>query len=279
MLLLLDTITLEIDPMLRLGPITLAWHGVATAAGVTVGAALAWRWAGPRGLDRDEVVNLAIVAMLAGIVGARLLYLVEQEPGDLLRPTELVGGRGFSIYGAIVLGALAAGAYAWRRGLGLRHLDALAVGFPLGMAVGRLGDIVNGEHYGPPSDLPWAIAYTHPDAGVPSSAVAYHPGGLYEVVLALAITPLVWWVARRARRPGLVLCSAIGLYGAGRFLMFFYRSDSETIAAGLNAAQLTSLLLVATALAGTWWLSRRAGIDHQSPAGDGGRTPTVRSAS
>ncbi len=278
MLFPLDTITLEIDPMLRLGPLTLAWHGVTTAAGVALAAAVAWRWAERRGLDREEVVNLTIVAVLAGIVGARLLYLAEQQPGDLLRPNEWLGGRGFSLYGAMVLGALAAGAYARRRGLGLRHLDALAAGFPLGMAVGRLGDVVNGEHYGPPSDLPWAIRYSHPGADVPSGAVAYHPGGLYEVVLALVIAPLVWWVARRARRPGLVLWAAIGLYAAGRFGMFFYRSDSETLAAGLNAAQWVSLLLVVTALAGAWWSSRLGGTDRQSRANDRGRTPTVRSA-
>lgn len=147
------------------------------------------------------------------------------------------------------------------------------------MALGRLGDVVNGEHYGPPSDLPWAIVYTHPDAGVPSSAVAYHPGGLYEVVLALAIAPLVWWVARRARRPGLVLWSAIGLYGAGRFIMFFYRSDSDTLVAGLNAAQWASVFLVVTALAGTWWSLRRSGTDPRSQTSDGERTCTVRSAS
>ena len=59
----------------------------------------------------------------------------------------------------------------WRR-LGLRYLDALAAGFPLGMAIGRIGDVINGEHYGPVSDLPWAIRNTHPDADVPSNELA-----------------------------------------------------------------------------------------------------------
>lgn len=68
-----------IDPTLRLGPITLAWHGVTTAAGIALAAAVAWRWAGRRGLDRDEILNLAMVAMLAGIVGARLLYLASSS--------------------------------------------------------------------------------------------------------------------------------------------------------------------------------------------------------
>lgn len=256
---LLATITIEIDPMLRLGPLTLAWHGVATAAGLAVAVAIASRWAARRGLDGDEVLNAAVIATLAGIVGARLLYLAEQDPGDLVRPAAWLGGRGFSIYGAMILGAIAAGAYLRRRRLGLRHLDALAVGFPLGMAVGRLGDLVNGEHYGPPSDLPWAIRYANPAADVPSPQIAYHAGGLYEVLLALVIAPLVWWVAQRWRSPGLALWSVVGLYGAGRFLMFFYRSDSEAVAAGLNAAQWVSLALVAVALAGAWWSERRGG--------------------
>lgn len=251
-------ITISIDPEIELGPLTLSWHGLGIAFGLVVGTAIARRWASRRGLDRDEVVNLVIVVALAGIVGARLLYLIEKEPQSLLRPADWLGGQGFAFYGAMILGTAAVGLYLRRRRLGVRYLDALAAGFPLGMAVGRIGDLVNGEHYGPPSDLPWAIRYAHPGADTPSGMIAYHPGGLYEIVLALAMASVVWWIARRVRAPGALLWAVIGLYGAGRFAMFFYRSDSETVVAGLNATQLVSLGLVAVAVAGASWTFLRA---------------------
>lgn len=252
------SITISIDPEIELGPLTLSWHGLGIALGLVVGTAIAQRWANRRGLARDEVVNLVIVVALAGIVGARLMYLVEKEPESLLRPADWLDGRGFAFYGAMILGTAAVGLYLRRRRLGVRYLDAVAAGFPLGMAVGRVGDLINGEHYGPPSDLPWATRYANPAADAPSSAIAYHPGGLYEIALALAIAPVVWWIAQRVRAPGTVLWAVIGLYAAGRFAMFFYRSDSEAVAAGLNATQLVSLGLVAVAVAGAGWTFLRA---------------------
>ncbi len=207
-----------------------------------------------------------LVIALAGFVSARLFYLLENEPADLLRPAEWIGGRGFAFYGALILGTLAVAIYLRRDRLTIRYLDALAAGFPLGMAVGRSGDLINGEHYGPPSDLPWAIRYPHPEAGVPSGDVAYHPGGLYEIVLALAMAPLVWWLARRLRRPGMLLWAVIALYGAGRFAMFFYRSDSPELLLGLNGTQLTSLALVVAAGIGALVSSRS---DSLSPSAGG----------
>ncbi len=78
---------------------------------------------------------------------------------------------GFAFYGALIAGALAVGAYLWRAKLSVPYLDALAAGFPLGMAVGRIGDVINGEHYGPPSADPWGFRYTDPAHPPPSSHV------------------------------------------------------------------------------------------------------------
>ncbi|MDQ3065935.1 MAG: prolipoprotein diacylglyceryl transferase [Actinomycetota bacterium] len=120
----------------------------------------------------------------------------------------------------------------------------LAYGFPLGMALGRIGDVINGEHFGPATDAPWGVRYTHPDAEVPTSTLAYHAGGLYEVVLALAIFAFVMLVGRRLKATGELLWSVVGLYAAGRFVMFFYRDDSDALAAGLTGALWISVALV-----------------------------------
>jgi phosphatidylglycerol:prolipoprotein diacylglycerol transferase len=239
-------ITIDIDPFIEIGPLALAWHGVMIAVGLAAGAWLAARRARQVGLGTDWVVTAALILAVAGIAGARAFWLAEN--GKLFDLGEWPGSRGYSIYGGMFAGVAAVGFHLFRQGRDLRHLDVLAAGFPLGMAVGRFGDVINGEHYGPPSDLPWAFRYVHPDAEVPNSAVAYHSGGFYEVVLALAILAIIWPARDRFKRPGSLFLTLIALYGAGRFVMFFWRSDSATLAAGLDTAQWTSLALVAASL-------------------------------
>lgn len=244
------TITLDIDPFIQVGPLTIAWHGLTIALGIVAGAWLATRYARERGLDAEEIVNLAIIISLAGTIGAKAFYLLENDAGALLRPGEWLDGQGFSFYGAIILGVPAVGAYLHRRRLSLSYLDALASGFPLGMAIGRIGDVINGEHYGPQSDLPWAIRNAHPDADVPNNELAYQSGGLYEVVLSLLMFAVIWPLRHRFRHPGLLLWTVVGSYALGRFAMFFIRDDSATLALGLNGAQWTSLALLIVAALG-----------------------------
>jgi phosphatidylglycerol:prolipoprotein diacylglycerol transferase len=256
-------LTIGISPTVDLGPLVLTWHGIMTAAGLVAGTFVAARIGAAWDLRQEEILNAVVVVAIAGVLGARLFYLVGESPEDLLTPTAWPGTRGFAFYGAIILGVPAVALYLWRRQLGLRYLDALAIGFPAGLAVGRLGDLMIGEHHGPPSSAPWAIRYTHPEAEVPSAAVAYHSGALYEIILALAIFIVALLMRGRWRQPGLALCSVVALYGAGRFAMFFYRSDSQALAAGLNAAQWTSLGLVASACLGAWFL-RRSGSSRSA---------------
>lgn len=245
-----STITIGIDPYIELGPVTLAWHGLTIALGILVAAWLASRCLREWELDPEEVYPLAAVTAVAGMVGARAFFLLENEPSALVAPGEWLGTNGFSFYGAILAGVPAAALYLRRRELTVRYLDALAAGFPPGMAVGRIGDVINGEHYGPPSDLPWAVRNSHPEADVPSNEIAYHSGGLYEVVLGLAMFAVVWPLRNRLTAPGALLCAVVGLYAAGRFAMFFARSDSENLLLGLSGAQWTSvgLLVLAAAL-------------------------------
>jgi phosphatidylglycerol:prolipoprotein diacylglycerol transferase len=262
-------ITIGIDPEVELGPVTLTWHGTMIAVGILVGGMAAQRFARGRGLRSEAIFNLVLVVALAGMVGARAFYLLENDTGALIRPGDWLGTRGFSFYGAILFGVPAAGLYLRRRGLGLPFLDALALGFPLGMAVGRIGDVINGEHFGPPSDLPWAFRYTHPDALTPSSKLAYHSGGFYEIVLALTILAIVWPLRDRLRQPGAMLWLVIGLYALGRFAMFFVREDSELLALGLNGAQWTSLLLIAVAGFGLWRAGAARLVGATRAAGSG----------
>ncbi|MDP9399718.1 MAG: prolipoprotein diacylglyceryl transferase, partial [Actinomycetota bacterium] len=141
-------------------------------------------------MPTEPLATVAALAAGGGLVGGRLLYVVER--GLLDEPSRWLATNGFSFNGGFVVAAAAIALYVRRAGLPLRSLDALAVGLPLGVAVGRIGDVINGEHFGPPTDFALGVRNTHPDALVPSPDVTYHSGGLYEVLLGLAIFAAVW---------------------------------------------------------------------------------------
>lgn len=251
----LAVIRIGLDPEIDLGPVQLSWHGLMIALGVLAGGWLATVYARERGLDRERVFDLIVIVAIAGMLGSRIFYLAEH--GELLRPGEWFGTFGFSIYGAVIFGPLAGAAYMRWRGLGMDYLDAAAAGLPLGLLVGRTGDLINGEHYGPPSGLPWAVQNSDPNALTPDPGVAYHSGGLYEMALGALMLAILWPLRHRFHRPGMFFWTVIALYGAGRFVMFFYRSDSDDVALGLSSAQWTSLALLAAAALALWYTARR----------------------
>lgn len=251
---ILSEITVGIGPTIEVGPFTLAWHGLAIAAGIALGTLVGGRDARRRGLDHDPAYVMAGIVALAALVGGRLFYLAEQ--GELDQPGRWLAGNGFTFYGGVIAAAIALPLYLRTQRLSPRYLDAAAVGLPLGVAVGRVGDVINGEHYGEATDFFLGVRNTHPDALVPSPDIAYHSGGLYEALLGLAIFALAWPLRKRLDRHLAMVWLVLGLFGLGRFLVFFARSDNE-LALGLSTGQWASLALVAFAIAGVGASLRR----------------------
>jgi phosphatidylglycerol---prolipoprotein diacylglyceryl transferase len=246
----LAVITVGLDPMIEIGPVTIAWHGLTIAVGIVIGGLMAGREARSRGLDTAPLQAIGVILVVAALVGSRAYYLAEH--GELLRPSEWLGTRGFTFYGGLIAAALGIGAYLWRRRLSVEYLDAVAFGLPLGIAIGRIGDVINGEHYGPATDFFLGIRNTHPEADVPTHDLAYHSGGLYEVLIGAVTFLVLCALRRRLQRPTAMTWLTIALLSVGRFVEFFARSDSQTLALGLEAAQWTSLVLIVAAGLGAW---------------------------
>lgn len=236
-------ITIGISPEIDLGPVSIAWHGLTIALGIVIGAAAAGRWARRQGIDPEPLVTLTFLLAVAGIVGGRLFYVMEHG-GPLL------GTRGFTFDGGFILAALVLLVYVVRTRLDLRLLDVVALWLPLGVAIGRLGDVINGEHYGDRSDSFLAVRNSHPDALTPDPRFAYENGGLYEVLLASLILAVVWPLRHRLPRVGDMAWLVLGLFALGRFFVFFLRSDSPELGLGLSNAQWTSIGLVVVAVVG-----------------------------
>jgi len=246
----LSVITIGIDPNIHLGPVTLAWHGITIALGIYIGYWLGARWLARRGHDPAPLQTLALMLAAAGVIGGRLFYVLEHG-GSLL------GTRGFTFDGGFILAAVVLVVYVRRTALNVVYLDAIAIWLPLGVAIGRIGDVINGEHYGAVSRSFLAVRNSHPDALTPNSALAYHNGGLYEVLLALFVFAAMLAASRFVSRPGDLSWLVIALFAIGRFGVFFLRSDSPELALGLSNAQWTSVGLLAVVVAGRTWAVRR----------------------
>jgi phosphatidylglycerol:prolipoprotein diacylglycerol transferase len=248
----LTMIEINIDPVLvRLGPVLITWHGFFTAVGVLAGIWLATRFAVERGFTEDDIMSIALWCVVGGIIGARLFHVVDAwqyyaaDPLAILRVNE----GGLAIWGTIVGGPIAGAIYAYRNKLSIpRLLDICGNALILGMAIGRLGDVINGEHHGSPSTAPWSVAYTNPQTlGEPGLPVHLAVG--YELIWDMLIFAVCTWLLykRYMPRDSMVFTTMIALYSAGRVVVQFFRLDAPFIF-GMSQAQFSSFLVGAIAL-------------------------------
>ena len=233
------TVTISWDPnIVKLGPFTLSWHGVFTAVGIAAGVYVAIWLGRKQGITEDDGYSVALIAVPAGIIGARAMFVLENRvrfEGQWLDVVKINEG-GITVYGAIIGGILAACAYGLIRKLPVtRGLDAAGFGALLGMAIGRIGDLINGEHIAKVSSLPWAVKYTDPDSpGFPFSTtssgqfIARHPATAYEMIGDLLIIGIMAFLFAKLwkHRPGITFFSAVVLYSAMRFGVSYLRIDS-----------------------------------------------------
>lgn len=254
---MLSIITIGIPPEIHLGPLTLAWHGLTIALGILAGGWAAAFWLRERGLPTEPVTTLGALLTVGAIVGSRIFYLAEHDPAGILSPSTLLGTTGFTFDGGMILATVLVAGYVYRTKISTRYLDAIAAGLPLGIAIGRIGDVINGEHYGDRSTFFLAVRNSHPDALTPDPRSAYQSGGLYEVLLALLILAIVWPLRHHFRQPMRLAWLVLGLFAIGRFFEFFLRGDSPDLALGLSNTQWTSLVLLAICIAGARFIRPR----------------------
>jgi phosphatidylglycerol:prolipoprotein diacylglycerol transferase len=184
-------INIGVDPtIVEIVGVQITWHGLFTAIGVVAGVSIASWLARRMGYPEDMVYNVALALVIGGIIGARALYVIENwsDFENDLGQIFAINTGGISIYGALIGGTIGAWAFAMITKVPNipRGADIAAIGATVGMAVGRIGDIINGEHFAESTDLPWGVVYTDPDS--PSflrfgpNAAAQHPAVAYEMI-------------------------------------------------------------------------------------------------
>ena len=181
-----DTIVIDLNPNLfQVGPFLITWHGIFSVIGILAAAGAGQFLLQRDGVPADRVDDMAVWMVVVGLVGARLLYVWENYQlfvGNWQRIFCITEG-GISQWGGI-FGAMIGG-YVWCRRNDVdyrRVLDAAGAANALGFAIGRIGDVINGEHHATPTNLPWGVEYVNEQTlGEPGGIV--HPEVAYELAL------------------------------------------------------------------------------------------------
>jgi len=233
----------------QIGGITVNWYGILIATGVLAAIGIALIEARRRGEATAHVMNVALIVVPLGAIGARLYHVIDQWDYYMQNPGMIIGGQGLGIFGAIIGGALGLIIYTWWKKLNtLRWLDIVAPGLILAQAIGRWGNFFNQELYGYPTDLPWAI-YIDPVHRLPGyeNYTHFHPLFLYESLwnlLGFAILMLLGRKLRSRLRNGDIFFLYVIHYSIGRFFLEGLKLDVWTLGGIPTARWITGLAIV-----------------------------------
>jgi phosphatidylglycerol:prolipoprotein diacylglycerol transferase len=236
------------------------------AIGLVTGLIINVNLARRDGINEDFAWNLGVISILAGVLGAKLL-LVVNEPEYLSHQLGLIQAGG--IWSGGLIGAVGVGLLyvAYCRKPLLKTLDAFTPGIAFGHGIGRLGCFAAGCCYGKPTSVPWGVVFTNPLAnslvGTPIN-IRMHPTQIYEFLAEMLIFAVVMWMWKHKKFEGQVFGTYAFLYGIARFWLEFYRDDPErgsVFGGAMTVTQLISVLLVI--IGGVMWtkrVSRKASV-------------------
>jgi phosphatidylglycerol:prolipoprotein diacylglycerol transferase len=255
--------------LLDLVPLVSEMHLTGWSVAMLAGFVAAYLVSMPRarvlGIPERTIIDIFLLGLIGGVVGARFGEVIEQWPGfgrgadgqtlalgDLLRKAADFDGGGMVWYGGAITGGVLIALLAWQRRLGILQIaDLFMPAIVLGLGLGRVGCFLNGCCYGRPTTLPWAVSA--------AGGKWVHPTQLYETIACLVLFALTWWWWRRRRWQGEVAFIGFLGYAAWRFINESLRGDtvsSSFLGWGVTTSQAVSLWLALGTLllaAGVIW--------------------------
>jgi len=247
--------------LFHIGGFTMNSFGVMMAlAFIAAGIVAHWQFK-KRDVKPDFIYPLLIAAVVGGLLGAKIHYLIlhpDEWPKNMLSGSGLVwfGGLFGAIIGVVIVTKVSKQRLA-------AIMDSGAIAVSIGYAFGRTGCFLRGDDYGTPTDLPWGIAFPE---GLPPTTVRVHPTQLYEIGATLVIFALlVWVISPRFKREGPLMFAYAILAGVERFLVEFIRTN-EGVALGLTQQQWISIAMVVVGAAGVWWFETHGRMRPVIPA-------------
>ena len=263
--------------LVEIGPITLYSYGLMLALGFITASMIMSNEYKRRELPRDLSGNITLLALVSGVVGAKLLYVLEHWRHFLADPGLLFSPGGLSYFGGFLLATASIAWYAKKKKLSfLLIADATVPGLMIGYGIARLGCHFAGDgDYGFPTTLPWGTDYSggtmppseafrnfpeitsqFPNGIVPDTTLC-HPTPVYELIICALFFAVLWRFRTRVSTRGGLFMMHLVLAGIERFAIEFLRINPRVFA-GLTQYQLLAAGLVIAGIAGWWLLSRNS---------------------
>ncbi len=241
----------DIDPIaIKVGPFAIRWYALSYITGILLGWWHMRRIAAepPKAMTETQSDDLVVWCTLGIVLGGRLGYVLFYQPSYYLaHPDEALAlwHGGMSFHGGLLGVVLALVLFTWRQRLSFLMVgDVVCCAVPIGLFLGRLANFVNGELYGRPSDLPWAMVFPH------GGPIPRHPSQLYEALLEGVALFLVLFLFRRAgyrRRPGFLAGLFMIGYGIARIVGELFREPDPFmgyLGFGTTEGQLLSIPVI-----------------------------------
>ena len=194
--------------------------------------------------NEDNIWDMAILAIICGIIGGKVLYIITDIKNIVEQPSILKNiGNGFVIYGAIFGGILAVYLYSKKKGWNvLSVFDLVIPSLPLAQGFGRIGCFLAGCCYGSVTTLPIGVEF--PNSPFAPANVHVHPTQIYSSVFDFMLALFLLWYDRKERKKGRVFSLYLIIYSIGRFLIEFLRDDPRGSVSIFSTSQFISLFIV-----------------------------------
>jgi phosphatidylglycerol:prolipoprotein diacylglycerol transferase len=253
--------------VLNLGPVQFTGFGIAILLCFVIGQIVAQKELERRGFDPEPVGDMLFAAVVGGLLGAKLYYVVVLGHWDAIFER-----GGFVFWGGLLGGMLAVMFVVWRKRFGMmRMFDVGAIAIAAAYAVGRTGCWAIGDDYGRPWNGFLAVAFPEgappstagmmarefgvaiPAGAGPNTVLSVFPTQLYEVAMGFAMFLILWRLRDHKHAEGWLFGVYCVLAGLERFVIEFFRAKDDRFVAGLTYAQLIALAFVVVGVVWMWW--------------------------
>lgn len=235
------------NDLFSIGPLTVHSYGLMIALGILVCVFMGMYRARKYGYKDEAVLDIAILGILSGFVGAKLLYVLVEFDSFLKNPMDVLGSEGFVVYGGIIVGALVGILYCRIKKLPCwEYFDLLAPSIAVAQGFGRIGCFLAGCCYGRPTDTFWGV--TFPEGSFAPAGVPLIPTQLISSAGDFIITGILLVYSKHNKKAGNVGILYMLLYGIGRFLVECLRSDDRGTVGLLSTSQFISIGIILLAI-------------------------------